>query len=342
MKRSAYVWISCVVLFATRAEALSTPSSPSGQTAKNVATQILQGAGAAEVDLNQYNLDSLEQIEAEWKANLVQKVTEKEVRPNLDVQSERTLFADRVQVTFPRKKESGLGIQLVEIAGGRDDGLGITLVSGLVKGGSADGMDILPGDSITNVAILRQRRNSGDDDDGPPGLLSEVQEEFKVNTECLSYDGTVNAILSLPPPTSSSSNYIDEFYCVTLKRIRRKPKIIVNLRYPPSQGEPDETLELFAGENLRQGMLLRGVKLNDPLAKRFDSKTGGNCGAGGLCRTCAVTITKGAELLNPQRAAEKQMLEDTPRWRLACKAIVGYGMREGDMTINVNPRSWAE
>jgi ferredoxin len=95
-----------------------------------------------------------------------------------------------------------------------------------------------------------------------------------------------------------------------------------------------------AGENLRQGMLVRGVKLNDPLAKRFDTKSGGNCGAGGLCRTCSVCVMDGAELLNDQRIAEKQMLADSPRWRLACKAIVGHGMREGEMTVRVNPKQW--
>jgi ferredoxin len=132
----------------------------------------------------------------------------------------------------------------------------------------------------------------------------------------------------------------EDSYLLTIKRLRRKPKVKVNLQYPPSQNEPDAQIEMFAGENLRQGMLIRGVKLNDPLAQRFDTKTGGNCGAGGLCRTCAVSIQSGGDLLNPQRVAEKQMLQDSPRWRLACKAIVGFGMQEGEMTIRVNPRQW--
>jgi ferredoxin len=87
-------------------------------------------------------------------------------------------------------------------------------------------------------------------------------------------------------------------------------------------------------------MLIRGIKLNDQLAKRFDTKNSGNCGAGGLCRTCAVSVIKGAGLLNPQRIAEQQMLQDSPRWRLACKAIVGFGMQQGEMTIRVNPRQF--
>jgi ferredoxin len=306
-------------------------SSPYGETSRNVATQILQGAGPAKVDMNRYNLDDLETIEQEWTANLVQKATENEVVVLLGAKSDREIFADQIIVLFPRQKDTGLGIELVEIAGGREDGLGITLVTGLVAGGSAEGSEILPGDSIVEVSIIRRNRATV----GKVGL-EEAQEEFIVPTECLSYDATVDAITSLPAVRAEC----DEFYQMKLKRLRRKPKVTIKLQYPKSQNEPDATLELFSGENLRQGMLLRGVKLNDPLAKRFDTKNGGNCGAGGLCRTCLVSVSKGDEMLNPQKVAEKTMLADSPRWRLACKAIVGFGMQEGQMTIQVNPRQW--
>jgi hypothetical protein len=315
-------------ILATTCDALSTPY---GKTTKNVATQILQGAGPPEVDLNQYNLDSLEQIENEWTANLVQRPAEKETRLCLGCKSETQLFVDSVIVTFPRKKDASLGIQLVELAGGRRDELGITVVTGLVQGGSAEGSDIIPGDSISSVSIVRQKRQS---DDGSG--LAETQVQFIAKTECLSYDATVEAISRLPPASPAH----DEFFSLTLKRLRRRPAVTVRLQYPPSQNEPDATMQLFAGENLRQGMLVRGVKLNDPLAKRFDTKNGGNCGAGGLCRTCCVSVLKGGALLNSQRIAEKQMLQDSPRWRLACKAIVGYGMKEGEMIIRVNPQQW--
>lgn len=281
------------------------------------------------MDLNQYNLQSLHQIESEWTANLAQKMAEKEIVKRLGVKSDRELFVDTVSVSFPRNPANpGLGIQLVEIAGGREDGLGITLVSGLVEGGSVDAAkeDIRVGDSLSKVSVIRTRRKS----------LSETQEVISSDTECLSYDATVDAILSLPPPNEA----FEEVYNIDVKRIRRKPKLTVQLQYPPDQNEPDVTLQMFAGENLRQGMLIRGVKLNDPLAQRFDTKNGGNCGAGGLCRTCAVSIRNGEDLLNPQRVAEKQMLEDNPRWRLACKAIVGFGMKEGELTVRVNPRQW--
>jgi ferredoxin len=314
--------------------ATSPNSSFDRTTTKNVATQVLQGTGPTQVDLNKYNLKSLEQIEQEWTANLVQKIDEQEITVRLGTKSDKELFVDTVQVTFPRRKNAGVGLQLVELAGGRDDGLGITVISGLVPGGSAaqgpEASNILPGDSIAQVAVVRQKKS----DSG--GVLAETREEFVTDTECFSYDSMVEAIQSLPLPNEK----YEEFYALILKRIRQKPKVTINLQYPPEQNEPDATIQLFAGENLRHGMLVRGVKLNDPLAKRFDTKNDGNCGASGLCRTCAVTVLKGGELLNPQRLAEKQMLADSPRWRLACKAIVGYGMQEGEMTIRVNPRQW--
>jgi ferredoxin len=305
-------------------------STPYGQTTRNIATQTLQGTGPANVDLNQYNLP-LDQVEKEWTANYVQKTTEQEEGVYLTPKDQRTNFVDTVKTTFARQENQRLGLELAELAGGRDDGLGITLVMGLVPGGPAEGSGILPGDSIAEVTLVRRRIEATGD-----RQLEEMQQNWSVRTECLAYDKTVEAIQTLPPMKPG----FEDCYTLTIKRLRRKPKVKVNLQYPAEQNEPDMQIEMFAGENLRQGMLIRGVKLNDQLAKRFDTKSGGNCGAGGLCRTCAVSIQNGEDLLNPQRVAEKQMLQDSPRWRLACKAIVGFGMKEGEMTVRVNPRQW--
>ena len=56
---------------------------------------------------------------------------------------------------FRRLGQAGLGIALSEIAGGRDDGLGITVISGLVEGGSAEGSGVQIGDSIVKIAVDR-------------------------------------------------------------------------------------------------------------------------------------------------------------------------------------------
>lgn len=304
-------------------------STPFGKTTRNIATQVLQGAGPASVDLNQYNLP-LDTVEKEWCAVFVQKTADIEEGVYLGCKNTTEVYVDTVETSFLRKE--GLGIELTELAGGRDDDLGITVVSGLVPGGSAEESGIVLGDSIAEVSLIRTKSQAGVDN----RPLSQQQQEWSVKTECLSYDATVDAILNLPPKQEG----YDDFYAIKLRRLRRRPKIKVKLQYPPEQNEPDIVIEMNAGENLRQGMLVRGVKLNDPLAKRFDTKSGGNCGAGGLCRTCSVSVLNGSEVLNDQRVAEKQMLADSPRWRLACKAIVGYGMREGEMTVRVNPNQW--
>jgi len=301
------------------------------------------GSGPRQVNMNSYNLP-LDVIEQEWTANLVAKTIDDDGGIFLGCDNNREHFVDQLQVVIPRPANGvGLGIGLIELAGGREDGLGITVVSELIEGGyvqsciGIDSADIMPGDSISSITVVRNkntRTNTSTGDSVKIGLTNE-EEIITAAIECLGYDASVDAILGLPPVISNSESMV-----INLRRVRRKPKVTVTLKYPPSQNEKDSTLELFAGENLRLGMLVRGVKLNDPLARRFDTKSEGNCGAGGLCRTCSVSVLRGADLLNPQKPAEKQMLQDNPRWRLGCKAFVGYGMKEGEMVVQVNPNQW--
>jgi ferredoxin len=75
-------------------------------------------------------------------------------------------------------------------------------------------------------------------------------------------------------------------------------------------------------------------------AQRFDSGGSGDCGSDGTCATCVVGVAKGMELLSPMGQQEEQILSKKPRWRMACKTVVGYGMVEGNMTLQVNPRQW--
>jgi ferredoxin len=277
------------------------------------------------VDLDRYNLP-LDEIAEEWTAVLQPSTALIEEGVYLGAKSSQTIFVDTVKVEFQRG--AGLGIELLEIAGGREDGLGITVVSGIVEGGSAEGSGVQIGDSIVKVAVRRRSQVIGNEQ------LKEFEEQAAVETECLGYGATVETIGSLPPKENG------DIIGLTLKRLRRKPKVTINLQFPPSQGQPDTTIELFSGENLRRAMLTRGVPLNDPLSKRFDSGGTGSCGGEATCTTCVVGIMKGAELVSPAGIQEKQMLVKNPRWRLACKAIVGHGMQEGEMTIRVNPRQW--
>jgi ferredoxin len=281
------------------------------------------------VDMNAYNLQ-LDQIAQEWTANLIAESSLREQGIYLGAKSSKDIMVDTIKVELPRKIGQGLGLELLEIAGGREDGFGIVVVDGIVQGGAAQGSEIMLGDSISSISIRKTSRKQAEDN-----VLSDVEEIDSVDIECFGYDKTVETIGGLPPPESDGESII-----LTLKRLRRKPKVTVTLQYPPSQNEPDVTIELFAGENLRRAMLTRGVKMNDPLVARFDSGGTGDCGAEGTCATCAVHIVKGDELLSPAKTQEQQIFAKRPRWRMACKAVVGYGMREGEMTIKVNPRQW--
>lgn len=244
----------------------------------------------------------------------------------------------RVEVPIPLDSP-GLGIELLELEGGREDGLGIVVVNGLVPGGNAekavansaraeveDRETIMYGDTIISAELILQRS-------GATNIRS-------ITTECLDYDSTVEALVGML--SALGSDTIQEAsVAVTLKRLRRRPNLQVKLYYPPEQKLPPETLQLASGDNLRTALLQRGVKLNDPLAQRYDGKSySGNCGGGSLCRTCAVSVLRGEELLSLPKDNEKKMMDDSPRWRLACKSWVGYGMKEGEIVIQVNPRQW--
>ncbi len=295
---------------------------------------VFARTGPRQVDMNQYNVD-LDLIQNNWVANVVTKTLDTEGGIFLGVDNDRELFADIITVTLTRKvDDSSLGIGLQELAGGRDDGVGITIVSEIIDGGLVQqaGVDIMPGDSICELSVVRNNQSLQG-----AGGLSDSQETINAKLECLDYDHTVESILGLPTAQSDEEQYV-----IKLKRIRRKPIVTVNLKFPPDENKKDTSLRLFAGENLRQGMLVRGIKLNDAYAKRFDTKSGdeNGCGAGGLCRTCAISVLRGNDLLNPQKVSEKQMLQDNPRWRLGCKAFVGWGMKEGDITVQVHPRQW--
>mmetsp|Transcript_8367 Transcript_8367/g.12891 ORF Transcript_8367/g.12891 Transcript_8367/m.12891 type:complete len:336 (+) Transcript_8367:90-1097(+) len=312
---------------------LSTSSSSSSSssvlftaTSSSTTATSYVGAGTAVVDMNQYNLP-LEKAAEAWTAELTPGTSLQQEGVYLGskkIDDGDDLFVDTL--TFDNiSRDGGLGIELLEIAGGREDGLGITIVSGLVEGGNAErDSGILPGDSIVGMQIIRE------ESDG----RSESFDVTSIATECYSYDATIDAILSLPESDTVR---------ITVKRLRRQPKVTVQLQYPPEQNEPDATIELFAGENLRRAMLTRGVKLNDKLSERFDSGGLGDCGAEGTCATCVVSISAGQDLLSPPKTQEQQMIvSKKPRWRMACKAFVGWGMQEGEMTIKVNPRQWPE
>ena len=271
-------------------------------------------------------------------------------------------YVDTVRVEIPivvPGSSGSLGIELSEIEECRDDGdgVGIVIVSSLVPGGNAEraatiasgaggGETVMFGDSIVTAEAIVTRRRGGTTD------------VASVRTECLGYDSTARALSGMMSSLLLAGDGEDDddrdqarsatTVVLTLKRLRRHPDIRVLVRYPPSSGLPPETMRLLPGDNLRMAMLRRGVELNDPLAARYDGKApgSGNCGGSALCRTCAVSVVRGGDLLSRPKTNESKMIEAGTggigggRMRLSCKSWVGYGMKEGEIVIQVNPRQW--
>jgi len=212
-------------------------------------------AGAPSVDMDRYNLP-LERIVDEWTAIVREPSALQEGGMYLSAKdTKRELFVDTLQYSILRR--GGLGLILTEIAGGgRSDGAGITIIEEILENGNAANCGLIPGDSIVALSVVQTNRMSSNDGG------ADVSEERidNLSTECLGYDATVAALTSLPPPVAE-----DEMITLTVKRIRRQPRINVTLQYPPNMNEKDVRIELFAGENLRRAMLARGVKLNDKL-----------------------------------------------------------------------------
>lgn len=276
--------------------------------------------------MNEYNLPSLEAIADEWTAVVKAGSSLQPAGMFMEPKRTKVNFADLVTFRFPRT--TGLGLELLELAGGREDGRGVTIVEAVVPGGPADGSGILPGDTLVDVSIESSSSSQRD------SSLDASIAIHSVELECLGFDATVEALQSLPPRNTDA----EETFVVTVKRLRKRPKVKVNLQYPEEEGQPDQTIEIFCGENLRRALLVRGVKLNDPLARRFDSGGSGDCGADGTCATCAVAVTKGADLLTPRTTMEEQVFKNRSTWRMSCKAKLA--MKEGELNLRVNPRQW--
>ena len=153
-----------------------------------------------------------------------------------------------------------------------------------------------------------------------------------VTLEGLNYDGVLENLGALDPSKPVR---------LQLKRLKRMPRATVRLVFPEVEKRPDETLTLFTGANVRRSMLSSGVKLNDPLARRFDAGSGtGDCGGEGTCCTCVVDVQRGAEALSDPGIQETQILKSYPRWRLACKASVAELEEDVEVVMKVQPRNF--
>jgi hypothetical protein len=205
----------------------------------------------------------------------------------------------------------------LELAGGRDDDYGLTIVSGV--SGNAEKAGIIPGDSIMGVEINKVSLK-----DGSNTKVEESREMF--DCECKNFDTTIGLLGSFPPEIES--------LVLNIKRIRRWPKVKVVVQYPPIQCadgvDNEETLELFAGENLKRALQTRGIVFEDRDAPKCDFCAG----------KCTVAIDMGMQLMNPMGLTEEKLMKLNPKCRLSCKAVVGYNMQEGNVRLRINLNEW--
>ena len=265
------------------------------------------------VDPNVYNVD------AETAANLWTVSVSADARmdraagvPFLDSKS-KDYMVDDLQVVVSR--DGGMGIELLELAGGRDDDYGLTIVSGV--SGNAEKAGIIAGDSIAGVVVNQVSKGSSLN-------VEESREMF--DCECKNFDTTIGLLGSFPPEIESLT--------LNIKRIRRWPKVKVVVQYPPIQcadpNDNEETLELFAGENLKRALQTRGIVFEDRDAAKCDF-----CGS-----KCTVAVDMGMQLLNPKGLTEEKIMRKNPKCRLSCKTIVGYNMQEGEVRLRINLNEW--
>jgi hypothetical protein len=241
------------------------------------------------VDPDTYNID-LDRAAKLWKASVSPDNTNMREAgvPYLDVTS-KDYFVDDIDVVVSRS--GGMGMELLELAGGRSDGFGITIVT--VASGNAQEAGVLPGDSIASMAVTSALLKG-----------NTVEETTKVaDCECLDFDRTMDVLANFPGDA--------EEVVLSLKRIRRWPKIQVTVEYPPSQCAEGvdnvKEIQLFAGENLKRALQNRGIVLDDPQAPKCDF-----CGG-----KCTVSVSRGMKLLNPIGTTESKLMARNPTCRVS-------------------------
>ena len=156
---------------------------------------------------------------------------------------DNTFTAVDLETRVPRSTESpGIGIGLEEF--GSDGQIGLVLVGFIVEDGNAASASkaLLPGDALISVSSAGMN---------------------PVTLEGLTYDATIEALTSIDPAAGDLT--------FSVRRLQRVPRVSVTLTFPPEDNRPDESLTLIPGQPLRNTMLAKGIKLNDPLARRFDA-----------------------------------------------------------------------
>ena len=283
------------------------------------------------VDANTYNVD----VETAAQCWTVSVSAENQLDraagiPYLDVKDPRTYGVDTETLTIQRKVGEGLGLDLLELAGGREDGVGLTMVQAV--SGVAQAAGVLPGDALASIQVSSSVSVESASKQNSAALNIDTTTEQNVfDCECRDFDTTMATLVSALENASD-----DAVLTLSIQRIRRWPKITVAVEYPPSQcANPDDRLEvitLTGGENLRRGLLNRRIQcLEDPLADRKCDYCGSKC---------TVRVVKGMHLLSPMSTTEQKLLRNNPGCRVSCTTVVGYGRQEGELRLQINLNEW--
>lgn len=90
-----------------------------------------------------------------------------------------------------------------------------------------------------------------------------------------------------------------------------------------------KVVEVDADTDLRKALLAGGVDVYTLGGKLR------NCGGGGQCGTCLISIEEGVYMTNGRTPREEHLLQDKPNnWRLACRTLV-----VGDVTVRTKPQA---
>eukprot|EP00632_Arachnochrysis_sp_CCMP2950_P001741 CAMPEP_0185720720 /NCGR_PEP_ID=MMETSP1164-20130828/50257_1 /TAXON_ID=1104430 /ORGANISM="Chrysoreinhardia sp, Strain CCMP2950" /LENGTH=307 /DNA_ID=CAMNT_0028388383 /DNA_START=5 /DNA_END=928 /DNA_ORIENTATION=- len=201
---------------------------------------------------------------------------------------------DKLECTIV--KDPGLGIELTEVAN-NGEGVGVVIVSGLVPGSPAASSPLQPGDVISKVGT--------------------------VDVEAKTYDDLVDVLVAADPVVK-----------LTVKRLIQRFKVRASIRYANDAAPGKDGEIFFGGENLRRGLIARGVKVND-------SSLGKSCGGDGQCQTCAVEVLGGANALTQPKGPEKIIFRNAPTWRLSCQTSVrdlpGFDPFKDDLVVRIYP-----
>jgi len=318
MLSNGNVLIVLSLLFAVQAWIPSPiPSFPTSLASAPVDSDFAKAVPASDekVDPNRYNVD-LETAASQWTVTVAAQTKLARIAnvPYLDTKEPSNYFVDDVVVRLSRTNGESLGISFQELAGGRDDEYGLTIVDAV--SGHAEKAGVLAGDSLASITVVQNDESNAID-------VKETSQTVAV--ECRNFDATIGPLAALGE---------DCTIVLGLKRIRTWPKIATTVYYPPIQcaeGVDNRVpLTLTAGENLKRALQTRNIVLEDRDARKCDF-----CGA-----KCTVRVLKGMALLSPMSTTEQKILRQNPGCRLSCKTVVGHNMQQGELEIQVNVNEW--